>query len=699
LPGRGQPWVFSILAALVALVATWLGMPAAQAAEGRNLLRNPGFEKPLAAPWHKRTPEDAARRLSRDEQVARTGQAAALLENIRSTYTRLRQGHDRTIVVEPDSLIELRAWAKAELDPPGKVNVQIYCMSADDKILAQPTSKPLSAKGQWARLRTTAVVPQDTAYVMAYLQVREGVGRVWFDDVELRVLRKIEPLPPLPPVALFTDLPAESEPVVSLNSLYEGSVRVVAAEDAEQSLRDAAGAIVLFQQERVPTGILDEVAGYAEAGGAVFMEVRNFAAWQGTKTEFAPVDFRQDRGEKPTVEQRMQAGLRVRKASPITGGFAPGQIMPRASDPEGRLHLLPAGFSAESLDVVAVGPKGRAGMVRMSLGRGQIVAADVLSLREPYCRHVGAYYKYTPVAAALGNPVRFGEYFPRRLSYEAFVGRMRDTADEFPEVELREEGTASNGARIYSLNLGRRGAPLYFLYAAAHGSEWEPGYGLLTFARRLAEGRMNDVVDLTRVRVKIVPCFNPWGYENFKRQNANGVDLNRQGDHRWEEYQGRDSNGDGQYAPFDYDYKGSGPFTEPEAKTYQAIIERAENLYCVLDYHGNSTSTSNRVAILPVVAKQDNHLRAMDLQRLANRRLRGRHALRQNREDTVSPYTLRDIHQGGAVPFLMNTSMAGRYGVLIELTAGYPSTYGTVLQTDVTCELCRALFEAYPPPD
>jgi hypothetical protein len=89
----------------------------------------------------------------------------------------------------------------------------------------------------------------------------------------------------------------------------------------------------------------------------------------------------------------------------------------------------------------------------------------------------------------------------------------------------------------------------------------------------------------------------------------------------------------------------------------------------------------------------------MDLQRLANRRLRGRHALRQNREDTVSPYTLRDIHQGGAVPFLMNTSMAGRYGVLIELTAGYPSTYGTVLQTDVTCELCRALFEAYPPPD
>ena len=43
------------------------------------------------------------------------------------------------------------------------------------------------------------------------------------------------------------------------------------------------------------------------------------------------------------------------------------------------------------------------------------------------------------------------------------------------------------------------------------------------------------------------------------------------------------------------------------------------------------------------------------------------------------------------------TSARDRYGLLIELTANYPSTYGTVLQTDVTCELCRALFVAYPP--
>ena len=53
---------------------------------------------------------------------------------------------------------------------------------------------------------------------------------------------------------------------------------------------------------------------------------------------------------------------------------------------------------------------------------------------------------------------------------------------------------------------------------------------------------------------------------------------------------------------------------------------------------------------------------------------------------------------GGSVPQLKNTSMRDRFGLVIEVTAGYRSTYGAVLQTDVVCELCRALFLAYPPP-
>jgi len=321
----------------------------------------------------------------------------------------------------------------------------------------------------------------------------------------------------------------------------------------------------------------------------------------------------------------------------------------------------------------------------------------VLSLDEPHWRKVGAYYKYLPVTSSTINPVRFGEYYDRKLTYAEIVEHVKQIAAQYPQITLKEEGPSTGDLPIYSLNMGKPGAPLYFIYAAAHGTEWEPAYGVMTFAKRVAEGRMTDVVDLDKVAIKIVPIFNPWGYDNRRRQNANGVDLNRQGDHRWAEYKGRDSNKDGKYAPKDYDFKGAGPFSQPESKTYKAIIDAAENLYCVLDYHGNATATSNKVSILAATAHEDNEERGYEMQRIVNSRLVGRHLLWQNAEDKPSQYIIRHTVISSGSPFLMNTSARGRFGTLVEITAGYRSTYGTVLQTDVVCEVCRGLFVAYSP--
>jgi len=102
-------------------------------AAAENLIRNGGFEDPLTPAWHKRTPDDAQRRLYRSTDVARTGQACAVLENIENAYTRLRQGHDKSIFIEPGSLVELAAWVKADLSPDGVANLQLYGMS--DKYL------------------------------------------------------------------------------------------------------------------------------------------------------------------------------------------------------------------------------------------------------------------------------------------------------------------------------------------------------------------------------------------------------------------------------------------------------------------------------------------------------------------------------------------------------------------------------------
>lgn len=678
----------------IALLFPFLLLSAGPSLAAENLLQNPGFENTLLPAWEKRTPDSTARKLGRVQAVGRSGGWAAVLENVQPDYTRLRQGHDRSIAVEPGSLVELAAWVKSELTDEGTSMLQLYCMDENEQILAQPTSRRLSGPFDWTRLHARVFVPDGTAFVMAYLQIREGVGRVLFDDVELAVRRPPRPRSPAPKVAFLTDLADEDPPVENLKTLFADGLVRLTPDNAADQLADCPAALVLFERDPVPPTALENLERFARQGGRVFLDVRNFAQWQAVEIARTKVKTQED----DSLAAWMTAGLRVVQASDTTAGFTPGQIIPRASHPDGELLVLSKETATPGLEVLADAPDGSPGLVRLPLGKGFVVAADVLSLREPFYAYVDAYYKYTLITNTLTNLVPFGEYYPKKLSYTELVAAARRIAADHPAVRFQIEGPASDGYRIFSLNLGRPGAPLYFLYAAAHGIEWEPGYGLLTFARRVAEGHMSDAVDLDKVALKIVPCLNPSGYDQRRRQNAAGVDLNRQGDFRWEEFQGRDSNEDGVWSAGDYDFKGTSPFSQPESQTYKAILDRAENLYCILDYHGNSSATSNKVAILPVTAHPDNELRAFDLQQIANRRLAGRHLLHQNREERPSQYLLTRVRTGGGVPYLINTSARDRFGLLIELTAAYPESYGTVLQTDVTCELCRALFLAYPPP-
>ncbi len=658
-----------------------------------NLLTNPSFESSLAPHWEKRTPEDKTRTLRRIDEAGRDGTAAAVLENLKPSYTRLRQGADRSIGIEAGSLVELSAWVWSEMTDEARITLQVYCLDADGGILAQPRSQAMSGTFDWTRANVWTIVPDGTAYTMAYLQVQEGTGKVSFDDVELVVRQKPMPRLPAPKIILLSDLPDDSACLANLNTLFEdGLVDASAGGLRGTAVADASGLLMLCEDLDVSSVVYASIERFARSGHPVFMDIRNFAHWQGSE----PVQVHVGTVEDVSVEAQMEAGLRVVSASPITAGFAPDQIMPRASFPDGNLWVLPKDFKRPGLEVLAVTPDGHPGIVRLKVGQGIVVAADVLSLREPYCRNIDGYYKYAPITNTLTNPVQFGRYFPRKFTYAEFVEQMKAAADASSKIHFEEEGPACDRQPVCSLNLGVPGKPLYFLYAAAHGSEWEPGYGLLCFAQQLAEGRFADVVDLNEVEVKIIPLLNPSGYDARRRQNDNGIDLNRQGDYEWERFQGRDSNDDGTWAPFDYDWKGTAPFSEPEAEVYRSVAQR-ENLYCVLDFHGNTSATSNKLAVLPATARSDNGIRAVRLQQIANARLRGRHLLRQNPEEHSKQYLLERVQQGGRTPFLMNTSAKDRYGVLIELTAGYPSTYGTVLQTDVTCELCRALFEAYPP--
>jgi predicted deacylase len=200
---------------------------------------------------------------------------------------------------------------------------------------------------------------------------------------------------------------------------------------------------------------------------------------------------------------------------------------------------------------------------------------------------------------------------------------------------------------------------------------------------------------MQRYSLKIIPILNPSGYDRKTRQNAAGVDLNRNAGEWWETFRGKDSNKDGVWAASDYDWKGPAPFSEAETQTFRAICERVK-LHAVLEFHGNAGGRgNNRLIILPLVARDENEERAYAAVRDFNRTIRDRYVLLEATRPGVEQYEIEAVHCDSQRPTLIETACKGRLGFLCEVPAGYSGTYGLVFQTDVVVETCLAFFRAY----
>ncbi|MDY3266229.1 MAG: DUF2817 domain-containing protein [Phocaeicola sp.] len=74
----------------------------------------------------------------------------------------------------------------------------------------------------------------------------------------------------------------------------------------------------------------------------------------------------------------------------------------------------------------------------------------------------------------------------------------------------------------------------------------------------------------SNVLLKIIPCLNPWGFQNDKRYNANTIDLNREGSE-----------------------------SEPERIAYMNWINDNQDAMLIIDIHG----TQGRYAYTPIIAE------------------------------------------------------------------------------------------------
>ena len=151
-----------------------------------NVAPNGGFEMAdgdLCAFWEKRTPDDASRTLEWVAEGAHTGTHCVKTTNREKAKSRWRTGHLCGLVLKPGSALKLSAWIKTQGEGCSGY-LAFYSMSAEGKILGQPTSSRVTGNSDWKQVTLEGAIPAGAAYSMIYLET-EGVGTAWFDDVTL----------------------------------------------------------------------------------------------------------------------------------------------------------------------------------------------------------------------------------------------------------------------------------------------------------------------------------------------------------------------------------------------------------------------------------------------------------------------------------------------------------------------------------
>lgn len=645
------------------------------AATPQNLLTNPGLEAGEKA-WEMRSPSNADRTLSVAPEAARTGKLGARIVNRAKTDSRWRQGADQSIRVEPGSTIRLSGWIRTDLTD-GHAALRIYGMADKDNISAQPTSRTVVGKSDWTRCTVNLKVPERTEYIMAYLELVGGVGAADYDDLELVVVRPPTKRQTTPDMVLLTNAPADDPTVYSLKTLYPG--RLVDGKAGEAIDAKTCRGLIAFERGSDTPLDMAAVEAFVKAGGKAVVDLATYARARGLTVQEQPVALD-------------QATLRIAAEHPVTAGYKAGNTIPWYGGDRAK-PVRRALSGKVSGTVLGEAPDGSALLVVEQVGAGTLLATDLAGLPEPLWKEPGGFNKYLFAGNLLGNSVRYGRHFEKKLTYAEFVEAMRALAGRHKSVRFQDEGPASDGQPMATLSLGQPDKPAMVVYGAAHGSEWESGYGLLALAERLAEKPDEGLFDFNRYRLVLMPLLNPPGYDKRTRGNANKVDLNRNGDTRWNEYSGR-PNAEGTYGPGSYDWKGTGPFSEPETQALKRVLDR-EQPVAVLDFHGNAGGAgNNRLVFIPSSGKPENEDRVHDAAQRFNEAIADRFVLHEASRPGVQQYEIETISWESVRPTLITTACRDRLGFIVEVPAGYAGSYGTVVQTDIVIETCLAFFRA-----
>ena len=130
---------------------------------------------------------------------------------------------------------------------------------------------------------------------------------------------------------------------------------------------------------------------------------------------------------------------------------------------------------------------------------------------------------------AIAEKYKVGAIATRRFTHRE-LWRALTPFTSSPELATREIGKSVNGREIRAVTFGR-GPTRVLLWSQMHGDESTATMALADIFRFLVEAGGDSLRErlADRLTITFVPMLNPDGAELFQRENAAGIDVNRDG--------------------------------------------------------------------------------------------------------------------------------------------------------------------------
>lgn len=497
-------------------------------------------------------------------------------------------------------------------------------------------------------------------------------------------------MPKQPAILLLSDSP-QNQFAAHLMMLYPKCVTALNFTDSEHPLpvlRKYSHVVTMVTHRRnLPKLNYAAIRDYAAAGGTVASCLAEYA--QSLSLEGSASGS--PRLLKAVAPEGPMPALRICRQSDITEGFAVGDVTPwfgKVSGATGSNALNDNQFyqrqvmgleNRESISILAVSTlNGGAVLIEERVGKGRIMALDLLSLKEPFYDSYGSTNKYLFLGNLIGSSVHYGKYYPRKYPYDELVREMRALATQHRALTYQEEGPCSDGRPLASLAIGDKRKPAFLFFNGIHGWEWEAGYGLLHLMELLAEDPPEGL-STKDFCLKVVPQLNPYGYDHDFRHNANGVDLNRNFPCGWEDYEG----GDDVYQPWDFDYKGPLPGSEPETQIAMRLMEELKPV-SVLDFH-----TAHYIFCK---TKHGDRRLMNAIHQEVRRRWKNRYLIQRPYSSEYQQVNMERSLVWGDVPHLVcyGSQLGVPASILIEMSGNRTGPHALVMNTDTTIDICLA---------